>query len=1175
METSISIKSWNIQSRDGLTGNKLQELKFTDLITSSDIFCLQENRKTIKLPGYVCYNNLRKNSTGGGVAIGYSRRLLGGIKRYDIGKRTDILAITLDKSFFNLKRDRLLINCYIPPSNSSYIKRHNREPFNDLTTLLEEVDNRFDITICGDFNSRCQNIVDANLCTEIPGVISGNDIDDDCSYPQLERNNKDKSHNSYTKIFMELIAQSNLSIQNGRTLGDMFGEFTHVGYNGASTVDYFLTSDPLTSQNFTLKVEQLTEYSDHKPLLLTLLNKGMHIPKLKDLHHDEAPEQFKWTNDSKDMFIGAQCSSDIQDQITALTCISTMDHNDVINLNQKTIDIIHQVADMSLVKKKKTNSNFKNKNKWFDKECRQAKRLMNASLRHLNRNDKDTRARVGYYQARKEYRAKIDKKKGIFNASMNEEIETLNKKNINWAALKRLQSLKKEETPFDEFDLEAFFNFFKNLYSVVSPINPDERSHLLKESTLENARLIEDMSSSLQTLNREISMDELLNTRNQLSNGKSVSLDLINNEMLKNLQYPLLKLILKLFNSCLVQGSYPWNVSTITPIPKGGDPYDPDNYRAIALGSCIGKLFSSILLRRINNFRTDTCPDPPNQLGFKKGAQTGDHIFTLKTVIEKYTRAPRSHLYTCFVDFRKAFDSVAREALLYKVAKIGIGGNIFSTLKNMYENTSTRIKLIGKLSDHIKLDNGVEQGHPLSPELFKIFIYDLSVLLNEITESIPELNTVRLNHLFWADDLVLLSLNEKTLQRLVNILEKYCDSWGLTVNLKKTKLLIFNKAGRKIFPKQNIILNQRPIEVVNSYCYLGIVFTPSGKFKTAIDELKKKATRAFFKLRAIVSRHNLSANTLFKLFDALISPILTYGSQIFFPETKFSNAITKKSSSTSTSSWKQHWLSQIALDPFESIHLSFIKWVLGIHKKATNLACWSEVGRPPLGIKITTQFYEYCIRATLAPDSSLLFHTMKEQQANDLKLFQKFQQLNITFSTNPKSNLETETAPSRTLKKGLMTMFTAIWDGALTQSRKLNVLRSIKDKWEPEYYIQSLPLHLRQNITRLRTSAHRLPIETGRYERPVIPQNERFCTVCTNTGILGSAHPNKVVGDEQHLIFHCPIGAEERSKLKGKLKEAVDSHDISALFNLKSPDLTNLGLFINSIYSSYISKSPP
>lgn len=56
------------------------------------------------------------------------------------------------------------------------------------------------------------------------------------------------------------------------------------------------------------------------------------------------------------------------------------------------------------------------------------------------------------------------------------------------------------------------------------------------------------------------------------------------------------------------------------------------------------------------------CPDPINQLGFSKGAQTYDHILTLNTIVLKYNKL-KSPVYAVFVDFRKAFKSVCREAL--------------------------------------------------------------------------------------------------------------------------------------------------------------------------------------------------------------------------------------------------------------------------------------------------------------------------------------------------------------------------------------------------------------------------------------------------------------------------------------------------------------------------------
>ena len=116
--------------------------------------------------------------------------------------------------------------------------------------------------------------------------------------------------------------------------------------------------------------------------------------------------------------------------------------------------------------------------------------------------------------------------------------------------------------------------------------------------------------------------------------------------------------LLKLFNECLNHGYYPWNTSIVTPIHKKGNIYDPNNYRAIAVGSSLGKIFSSIMLERLLQFRQEEAKNPPNQLGFCREAQTADDILTLDTCIQKYVKKNKSKLYTCFIDFQKAFDTV-------------------------------------------------------------------------------------------------------------------------------------------------------------------------------------------------------------------------------------------------------------------------------------------------------------------------------------------------------------------------------------------------------------------------------------------------------------------------------------------------------------------------------------
>ena len=116
---------------------------------------------------------------------------------------------------------------------------------------------------------------------------------------------------------------------------------------------------------------------------------------------------------------------------------------------------------------------------------------------------------------------------------------------------------------------------------------------------------------------------------------------------------------------------------------------------------------STILLNRIIEFKNENKPDPINQLGFAKGAQTYDHIFTLNTITSKYKKL-KSTVYAVFVDFRKAFDSVCREGLLFKLAKAGITGKTFDIIKDMYKKSTGQIKLSGFLSEKLDINKGTE-----------------------------------------------------------------------------------------------------------------------------------------------------------------------------------------------------------------------------------------------------------------------------------------------------------------------------------------------------------------------------------------------------------------------------------------------------------------------------------
>ena len=87
----------------------------------------------------------------------------------------------------------------------------------------------------------------------------------------------------------------------------------------------------------------------------------------------------------------------------------------------------------------------------------------------------------------------------------------------------------------------------------------------------------------------------------KLKYGKKEGPDLILNEFIKTGSQTMTLTLVKLFNKILQCGKFPsvWNHSLISSIYKSGDPNDCNNYRGISVTSCLGKLFTSLLQKRL------------------------------------------------------------------------------------------------------------------------------------------------------------------------------------------------------------------------------------------------------------------------------------------------------------------------------------------------------------------------------------------------------------------------------------------------------------------------------------------------------------------------------------------------------------------------------------------------
>ena len=197
---------------------------------------------------------------------------------------------------------------------------------------------------------------------------------------------------------------------------------------------------------------------------------------------------------------------------------------------------------------------------------------------------------------------------------------------------------------------------------------------------------IPDSPSTSGPLDHEITIEELEESSYILRNGKSTGRDGILNEMIRCLLNTHPDVILKLFNVILSSGMpvLPWDTSIFSPIHKKGSKMDPDNYRAISLLCCLSKFFVAILNARLLKYAIENNIIHKSQLGFMPGNRCSDAMIILYNLFIKYCKQKNGYMYGCFVDFRKAFDTIPRHLLFQKLLSHNITGKFYESIKNMY-----------------------------------------------------------------------------------------------------------------------------------------------------------------------------------------------------------------------------------------------------------------------------------------------------------------------------------------------------------------------------------------------------------------------------------------------------------------------------------------------------------
>ena len=180
------------------------------------------------------------------------------------------------------------------------------------------------------------------------------------------------------------------------------------------------------------------------------------------------------------------------------------------------------------------------------------------------------------------------------------------------------------------------------------------------------------------------------------------------------------------------------------------------------------------------------------------------------------------------------------------------------------------------------------------------------------------------------------------LQRLIILIEKFCNAVGMKLNLDKTKIMVFRNGGivkhieKWFFPGTEI-------EIDSLYKYLGLYFTPKliwTKTKEKFSMQAKKAATSIFRYQKYFGR--FQPNDAFKLFDSMVKPVACYGAEI----------------------WGYQFCEEI-----EKVQSRFCKYFIGLKQSTNDSFALGVCRRLPLAVCYTTQALKYWLKLTQMPNN--------------------------------------------------------------------------------------------------------------------------------------------------------------------------------------------------------------
>lgn len=448
------------------------------------------------------------------------------------------------------------------------------------------------------------------------------------------------------------------------------------------------------------------------------------------------------------------------------------------------------------------------------------------------------------------------------------------KQKCNSASILQSVKIGNNETNGPADIANAFNDFFVNIAESIKESRDSANHEKLKDFC--SAKIPENTVFDMPLLSADYVLKSLKNTDIRKSTGT----DEIGPRLLKMAAPYIAESLTYICNLSVKSGTFPerWKEAKVKPLHKGGPSNDFNNFRPISILPVLSKLFEKHAHESLMNFLERYKLIYNTQSGFRPNHSCETALIHM---VEKWLKAlDKGELVgVLLVDFRKAFDLVDHSVLLQKMEFYKLNQNSLKFFKSYLTNRQQSVFVNNTQSSHASVKYGVPQGSILGPLLFLLFINDLPLHTDLMTD-------------LYADDATLYEtgkskdLIERKLQKAISDLASWCKQNGMVINIDKTKAMLITTSQRRSRIKNSLQLSLNGIQLstVSNDKVLGVQLDNNLSWGDHISKVVKKMSTNIWLLSKI--KNYLSLNHRITYYRSYIQPHLDYANIVWGGTTK-------------------------------------------------------------------------------------------------------------------------------------------------------------------------------------------------------------------------------------------------------------------------------------------------